>query len=113
MEDNFDEMETDPMPEEGTPAEEIAEEEDDFFSEEEGFDLPDPNAVITIRTSGGDTAYVPATEPKTVSETMLASGLRPNGAVTYYLNGAEINGATVLPVGSTLTVVGSVKGGAK
>ncbi len=89
----------------------IMDDDDDFFPEDEGFDLPDPEAVITIRTSGGDTQYVPAPAPMTVSEAMLASGLRPNGAVTYYLNGAEVKADAVLPVGSTLTVVGSVKGG--
>ncbi len=116
MEDNLDEMEATPNPapeEEETPVTEGEQEEEDFFPEDEGFDLPDPNAVITIRTSGGDTVYVPASEPKTVSEAMLESGLRPNGAVNYYLNGAEVKGDTVLPVGSTLTVVGSVKGGAE
>ena len=111
MEDNLDEMEATPNPvPEAIPAGETTE-EDDFFPEDEGFDLPDPNAVITIRTSGGETVYVPASEPKTVSEAMLESGLRPNGAVNYYLNGVEVKGDTVLPVGSTLTVVGSVKGG--
>ena len=116
MED-FENTNTQPEPLAEEPMQEteviMDDDDEDFFPEEEGFDLPDPEAVITIRTSGGDTQYVPASAPMTVSEAMLASGLRPNGAVTYYLNGAEVKGDAVLPVGSTLTVVGSVKGGSK
>ena len=107
--DNFEEINPEPLTEETATDVNDA----DFFPEEEGFDLPDPDAVITIRTSGGSMAYVPATAPMTVSEAMLASGLRPNGAVNYYLNGAEVKSNDILPVGSVLTVVGSVKGGGK
>ena len=105
------EMEVNPEPTPEPASEEVEPEEDFFPEDEEGFDLPDPSAAITIRTSGGETRYVPAPEPMTVSAAMLDSGLRPNGAVTYYLNGAEVKPDTVLPGGSVLTVVGSVKGG--
>ena len=106
------EVNPEPMPEPEEEAEVVQDEEEEFFPEDDDdFELPDPNAAITIKTSGGDTRYIPAPEPLTVAAAMLTSGLRPNGVVSFYLNGAEVKEDTVLPGGSTLTVIGSVKGG--
>lgn len=75
------------------------------------FELPDPASVITVRTSGGETRYVPTSEPLTVAEVLLRSDLRPTGAVQYWLNGAQVQSNSVVPAGSTMTLIGSVKGG--
>ena len=66
---------------------------------------------ITIRTSGGETRYVPTANPMTVSAAMLASGLIVNGVVNYFLNNAEIQVNDIVPVGQTLSAIGAVKGG--
>jgi hypothetical protein len=86
--------------------------EEEFFSEEEtGVELPDAQSVITLRTSGGDTRYVPTTEPLPASQVIVSAGVSVLGAVQYWLNGSQIQPADMVPAGSTLTVVGSVKGG--
>lgn len=82
-----------------------------FISAEEGFELPDPDSVVTIRTTTGGDKYVPVSEPTPVSEIIARSGLFFGGAVEYYLNGSTIRPDELVPPGSTLTVIGSVKGG--
>lgn len=74
--------------------------------------LPDPATVITIRTSGGDTRYVPASEGLTVGEAILQSGVSLNGSWQVWMNGAEMHTGDVVPAGTTLTVLTTVKGGA-
>ena len=96
------------------PAAQPANEDDELFSSEDtgGFVAPDPNAVIILRFSSGDTKYVPASEPMTISATMSRAQVAAiSGAVTYYLNGAEVTAETIVPLGQTVTVIGSVKGG--
>ena len=81
-------------------------------TEEAGF-VPDPDQVVTIRTSGGDNRYVPVDGPKSLSQVMLSSGLRFEGEYTVFLNGVQIQGADIVPAGSTLNIIGSVKGGSR
>lgn len=83
----------------------------DFIPEGESFTPPDPNTVVKLMTSGGEEAYVPVEGPMTVGEIMLNSDLRVVGAVQYWLNGAQVDVNAVVAPGSTLTIVGSVKGG--
>lgn len=84
---------------------------EDFIPEGGSFELPDPNTVIKLMTSGGDEAYVIANAPMTIGEAMLQSALRITGAVQYWLNGAQVDVNTQVGPGSTVTIVGSVKGG--
>ena len=84
---------------------------EDFIGEAGTVELPDPNSVVTIRTSGGGDKYVPVTQPTSVKDVIAQSGLFFGGAVQYWLNGAQVNQDTLVPGGSTLSVIGSVKGG--
>ncbi|MGD0002836.1 MAG: hypothetical protein ABSE06_01260 [Anaerolineaceae bacterium] len=97
-----------------TPAEEP---EADFFdgaTDDGAVALPNPASVITLRTSGGDTRYVPVPDGQTtmtVAEVVSASAVYVGGAVNYWLNGAQVQAGDSVPAGSVLTLVGSVKGG--
>jgi len=98
------------------PTEPAGEPSDDFFDEggETAVALPDPTSVITLRTSGGDTRYVPVPAGQTtmtVADAVAASAVYIGGAVQYWLNGAQVQLGDTVPAGSTLTLVGSVKGG--
>ena len=75
------------------------------------FAAPDPTSTITIRTSGGETRYVPTSEPLTVNQVLNAANLTVGGVVEYWLNGARIQPTDLVPAGQALTIVGSVKGG--
>lgn len=70
----------------------------------------DPTRVITLRTSGGETRYIPADDPLTLSQVKNLSGLA-FGAVQFYMNANVIDDATVVPVGAVVTAIGNVKGG--
>ncbi len=88
--------------------------EEDFFGEgETAVQLPDAGTVITLRTSSGDSRYVPATEPMTAQAVVTASGIYVSGATQFWLNGAQIATTDLVQPGSTLTLVGSVKGGTR
>jgi hypothetical protein len=86
-----------------------------FVGEFADQNIPDPATVITIRTSGGDTRYVPVPEGTTLTagEAILSSGLTINaaGGFELYLNNAKVKVSDPVPAGSTLMVVASVKGG--
>ena len=75
--------------------------------------VPDINTVITIKTSGGLTRYVPVPDGQlmTTNEALLAAGLTVSGAFQVWLGDAQIAASAVVPAGSTITVVGNVKGG--
>ena len=72
--------------------------------------IVDPTQVITLRTSGGETRYIPAAESMTLAQVKALSGMT-FGAVTFYMNAAVIGDDTVVPVGSVVTAIGNVKGG--
>jgi len=82
--------------------------EDDVFEVEAP--IVDPTQVITLRTSGGETRFIPSSEPLSLSQVKALSGLT-FGAVTFYMNAAAIDDTTVVPVGSVVTAIGNVKGG--
>ncbi|MCL4561884.1 MAG: hypothetical protein M1281_14905 [Chloroflexi bacterium] len=79
--------------------------------EEAPVELPEGATVVTLRTSSGDTRHVPVTEAMPLSAVMERSGLALSGAVQYWLDGNQIQGDTVIPLGATVTIVGNVKGG--
>jgi hypothetical protein len=89
---------------------ELEEDLDDELFEEELEPVVDPTQVITLRTSGGQTRYIPAGDPMTLAEIKGLSGLT-FGAVTFYYNTQVIDDATVIPVGGVVTAIGNVKGG--
>lgn len=88
--------------------------EPEFADELETEGMPDPvvdpTQVITIRTSGGETRYIPAAAPMSLAEVKALSGLA-FGAVQFYMNAAVIDDATVIPVGAVISAIGNVKGG--
>lgn len=90
-------------------------EDDDFFDEEEVPAVPeiDPATVVTIRTSASGDKYVQATSAMPLIDVISKSGLRFNGDFTCWLNGQEVALGTQVAGGMTVTVVGSVKGGAE
>ena len=94
--------------EEGVFEDEDDDDEDLF--EDDAEPIVDPTRTITLRTSGGQTRYIPTDEPVTLAQAKALSGLT-FGAVTFYMNAAVIDDTTVLPVGSTVVAVGNVKGG--
>jgi hypothetical protein len=71
----------------------------------------DMNQVITIRTAAGGANYVAAPEALTLKEVMEKSGLTFGAGVQVFMNNAIISDDTVVPSGSTVVAVGSVKGG--
>jgi hypothetical protein len=99
---------TDPIPN-VTPTDDLG-----FLNGEEAaqpFVPPAPETVITVRTSGGDEKYIPASEPMSVGAVMTASGLYVSGNMQYWLNGAEVDANTLVPPGQSILAVGSIKGG--
>ena len=105
-------VELNAIPEEFTAEEIIPEEafefEDDDYEVEEP--VVDPTQVITLRTSGGETRYIPATEALSLAQVKALSGLA-FGAVTFFMNAAVIDDATIIPVGAVVSAIGNVKGG--
>ncbi len=85
---------------------------DSFFNDEEAPVVQVLGTVITLRTTTGDSRYVPTTEPLKLSDLIAKSGLVINGAVTYWMGTTQLTDTnTVIPVGETVTLVGAVKGG--
>lgn len=93
-----------------TIPEEFDAEFEDELEEEELDPVVDPTQVITLRTSGGETRYIPATEPMNLAQVKALSGLT-FGAVQFYMNAVVIDDTTVVPVGGVVTAIGNVKGG--
>ena len=84
--------------------------EDDASSGDQEVNPPDPVQVITLRTSGGETRYIPTSRPLPLGELKGLSGLT-FGAATFYFNAAVVDDATIIPVGGIVTAIGNVKGG--
>ena len=75
--------------------------------------LPDATKVVTLRTSGGDTRYVPTDGSDTVGALIQKAGLSMPAGFQVWYNGAQLDMNAVVPAGSTLTILGSVKGGTR
>jgi hypothetical protein len=75
-------------------------------------DLPEVGSYVTLRTSGGDTRYVPVEGPTAIGALLAASGLSIQGSVQAWYNNALVDLNDTVPGGSTVTLIGSVKGGA-
>jgi hypothetical protein len=86
-------------------------EEADFFPAEGTPQLPE--SYITLRTAGGDTRYVETAEALPVISLLEKSDLRINGDVQAWFEGAQVNLSTTIPVGGTVILIGSVKGGSR
>lgn len=84
--------------------------EEDLEIAEEVAGVVDPTQVITLRTSGGESRYIPTNEPLSLSEVKSLSGLT-FGAVQFYMNAQVIADDTIVPVGAVVAAVGNVKGG--
>jgi hypothetical protein len=73
--------------------------------------VPEGATFIKIVTSGGEPRFVPTSVPLTVSAVISQSGLYLGGTIEYWMGGAKVGSDTIVPVGETLSVVASVKGG--
>jgi hypothetical protein len=65
----------------------------------------DQTKIVTI-ISNGRSAYVQIEEPLPFSAIMQMAGLTYNGGLNVYMNGQQVAFDTVIPGGSTVTVVG-------
>ena len=65
---------------------------------------------IHITTSGGGNQYVPTSEPLTVRDLILRSGLAIQGAYDVYMDQNIVQQDTLVPLGATVTLLGNVKG---
>ncbi len=92
-------------------AEEDGDDEDIFTGGFQASEIPAEATFITVRSSNGGTRYVPTSEALTVAAVMQSSGLFVSGAVDYFLDGTRVVSESLIPVGSTLTIIGAVKGG--
>jgi hypothetical protein len=68
------------------------------------------DTYITIRTSSGGSAYVPASEAMTVRDLINASGLAIQGKYDVYMDQVIVAQDALVPVGTTVTLLGNVKG---
>ena len=93
-----------PAPE---PAPEMPVEVDPF----EGLEGFDPATIVTVRYSSAEPRYVQVEEPSTVQHIMQLGQLTSNGPIDIYVEGAEATLQTVVAPGSTITLIGNVKGG--
>lgn len=89
--------------------------EDDFFAESavpEAAQL-DPAKVVTLRTSASnrDTYVEVGEESLPLVDIVSKSGIRFNGEYQGWLNGAQISLGDRVAPGSTVSLIGSVKGG--
>jgi hypothetical protein len=110
-----DEFENDPIQGEAAPtgsAPEVDPLADFLNASAEVADMPVGATTITVRTSGGQPRYVPTNVPMTPRDLLGAAGIFVTGVVEYWLDGAKIGLDDIVPVNGTLTIVGSVKGGA-
>lgn len=96
------------LPEEFDEEDEILDDELSLGEQDEI--LPDSVQIITLRTSGGETRYIPASRPLSLGELKGLSGLT-FGAATFYFNAAVVDDSTIIPVGGVVTAIGNVKGG--
>lgn len=97
------------------PAEQPAS-EDDFFAENAApaAAAVDPAKVITIVPSSADEKFVETDgTPLPVLDLLHKADLQFDGDFHVYLNNAEITLTTLVPAGSTISIIGKVKGGAK
>ena len=86
---------------------------DDFLPQGNTPDMSgvDMQQVITIRTSSGQSHYVPSPEALTLQQVKEKSGLTFAAGTQVFLNNAIITDETVIPAGATIVAVGTVKGG--
>lgn len=85
---------------------------DDYVTDTEPVDLGvDPDQIVTIRTSSGQSHYVAVDGALTLAEIKVKSGLNFGVGTQVFLNNTVVTDSTVIPAGSTITAIGSVKGG--
>ncbi len=89
--------------------------EDDFFTESAVPETAamDPAKVVTLRTSASnrDTYVEVGEESLPLVDIVSKSGIRFNGEYQGWLNGAQISLGDKVAPGSTVSLIGSVKGG--
>jgi hypothetical protein len=89
--------------------------EDDFFTESAVPETAamDPAKVVTLRTSASnrDTYVEVGEESLPLVDIVGKSGIRFNGEYQGWLNGAQISLGDKVAPGSTVSLIGSVKGG--
>lgn len=71
----------------------------------------DPQQVITLSTTNGQSVAVPATEPMSIARVIEVAGLTVGATMQYYVSGDAVNSDFVVAPGGSITAVGTVKGG--
>jgi hypothetical protein len=108
--DDYDQNDDDPEDEEDDDSDEA--EDDDFFAEAQSY-LPDGAKVVTLIDKVGHAFYcpVPEGEARTMRELLNSRNLTVGADLEMWLNNAQITMDTLVPSGSSVTLIGSVKGG--
>ena len=83
------------------------EEEDDDFLPEVAIDQ-----VITLRSTNTGSTYVPADEPMPLQAVLAESGLTIGANCIFYVESTQVPLDAVIQPGTTVLIVGNVKGGA-
>jgi hypothetical protein len=89
---------------------------DDFESMFEGSAPAEPTAsvvnTITVRTTTGDSRYVPVQGPTSLRLVLQQAGLPINGVTQFWMDGVQLSSQDqIIPVGAQVMLVTSVKGG--
>lgn len=66
---------------------------------------------VIIRTTGGDDRYIDVEGPTPLVDILTKAAIRFTSTPEFLMNGATITATTYIPVGATVTIIGSVKGG--
>ncbi len=91
------------------PVDPMAMPEDEFnFVDEAGLD---PTKIITIHANGVQPKFVVVDEPMIFRDVMVQAHLTWNGQLDCYVEGMPITLDTLVSGGTTVTLVGNVKGG--
>ena len=95
-----------PMDGDAAPAP-MPEDEFDFVDEAN----LDPTKIITIHTNGAQPKFVVVEAPMVMRDVMVEAHLTWNGQLDIFVEGAPITLDSVVAGGTTVTLVGNVKGG--
>ena len=71
----------------------------------------DPATIVTIRPGAGEPKYLTVLEPTPFDVLMQRAGLTFNGQIDIYVEGQPIEMTDLVQGGTTVTIIGNVKGG--
>jgi hypothetical protein len=82
-------------------------------AEEAGGEIFDPTTMVKVRTTTGASRDVPVSGPTAIATVLERSGLAFAGAVEFWVGSNKLEPSAEVAAGTTVTVVGNVKGGQK